>query len=73
MSSSNVTKDLRKLTKRRGWKITVRGNNHLLLSKDGCRPVHCSASASGPGTLEAIARDMDRAEGLRPDPYRAQG
>lgn len=67
---SNVRKDLKKLAKRRGWTLTVRKNSHLLLTKDGCRPVHCSMSASGTGTLQAIERDIDRAEGLRPDPYR---
>lgn len=69
MSSASYRKGLRRLAKRRGWTLTIRQNSHALLTKEGCPPVHCSQTANSSSTLKAVERDIDRAEGLRPDPY----
>jgi len=66
---SGYRKQLRKVAAKRGWTISVRNNSHLRLSKQGCRDVNCSMSPKTDMTIKAVERDMDRAEGLRPDPY----
>ena len=56
----NDVKKLLRDARREGWKIE-QGKKHLKLTKEGCRPVVCSVTASDHRAAMNIRSDLRRA------------